>query len=126
MYSLFHVVYYTSTLFQSLRYISGKSEHQTIPLRLLNLKLIYPTEMDAEGFWMSLFRNHLTLSEIMPKLLPNVIKTFFEISAFFVQFLQVWNTEQSNRDFTALPVVNPPKVSHILVIVFKYLSTFYF
>lgn len=103
--SLFHVSYGFWTFVQYLRYLSNTSCHQTPPLQLLQLKLVYlATPEFMPAFWTALFRGHLSFSDLRAGLFQNLL----EVSAFFMQFLQVWNTEMANYSFTSLPAVPPP------------------
>ncbi|KAK5638789.1 hypothetical protein RI129_013084 [Pyrocoelia pectoralis] len=111
LHSLFHCLYGFWTFVQYLRYLSNASCHQTPSLQLLRLKLAYAlTPQLIPAFWTALFRGELSLSDFGTGLLRNTTTSVLELSAFFMQFLQVWNAERANYSFTSLPIVPPPPV----------------
>lgn len=91
-----------------IRYMSNKADSQLPSLQLLNLKLIYATNEDDQHFWASLIKGELSLGDIGAGLVKNTVQSLLEISAFFVQFLQAWNSERMNFSMTSLPVVRAP------------------
>ncbi|KAF2904853.1 hypothetical protein ILUMI_01324 [Ignelater luminosus] len=107
--SFFEIFLNSWTLIQYLRYMSDQSEFQLPFLQILKLKLVYSNELqDDSGFWSALFRGQLSFSELSKGFIQNTALSFLELSAFFIQFLQVWNQERPNYNFSALPVVPPP------------------
>ena len=109
VHTLLQAFYGTWTFIQYLRYMSNTSSHQTPALQLLKLKLIYSlTPQLASTFWTALFKGELSFRDFRSGLFQNTVMSILELSAFFMQFLQVWNTEKANFNFSALPIVPPP------------------
>lgn len=97
-------------LLNYLRYMADQTESQNPNLQMLKLKLVYSSEPeDVLLFWTSLFKRKLSLKEFGVGIVQNGFRTFFEVGAFFVQFLQVWYREKPNYSLTALPTVPPPQ-----------------
>lgn len=102
-------------VYNYIKYMSGQSATQLPTLKLINLKLVY-AEPVPEGptFWNLLFKGqfrdlwHLNL-------LRNCVGSTLTVSAFFLQFLQSWQSERANFSITALPKVAPPPVSIFLL-----------
>lgn len=111
IHSTFEITWGSWILANYLRYMSGEANSQLPSLQLINLKLVYSMEQDnAQAFWTALFRGKLSCSQLSTGLLQNAVRSVLEISAFFVQFLQAWNTEQANYNVTALPTTPVPHV----------------
>ncbi|XP_018319053.1 peroxisome assembly protein 12 [Agrilus planipennis] len=98
------------TFVQYLKYIGNRTDVQLPELLLIKLKLVYAEEtLDFIDFWSQLFKGELSASEIVSGILHNGLATALEISAFFLQFLKVWNDEKMNYNLTSLPKVAPPE-----------------
>ncbi|XP_018562005.1 peroxisome assembly protein 12 [Anoplophora glabripennis] len=96
-----------------LKYMSNQTEVQTPILNLIDVKLTYSLDQqDIPSFWSALFKGNLSISELSFGLVKNALTTFLEVTAFFLQFLQSWNTHKSNFNFTDLPLVPPPPVDN--------------
>lgn len=87
--------------------MANKTDAQLPILKLINMQLVYSNELQEINFWSALFRGELSFSEFI----KNSMGAVLEITAFFVQFLQVWNVEKPNYNLNALPVVKPPDVN---------------
>jgi len=96
-------------------YISEKSKYPLPLLRLLSITLTYADPQSA-----------LSITELLRKIKYNsftigdgwdifqrVITRFFELGAFFLQFLSWWNQENYGIDIMSLPAPLPPKVKII-------------
>ncbi|KAK4878832.1 hypothetical protein RN001_011338 [Aquatica leii] len=107
-YTLYQITHRSLTFVQYLSYMSNSSEYQSLSLRLLKLKLVYASATVAPAFWSALIRGNLSLNDFRKGFFENSLQSFLELLSFFMQFLQVWNEEQSNYNFSALPNVPPP------------------
>lgn len=107
--SFLHISYSFWSISQYIKYMSGSTDIQTPDLRILSLKLTYTElEQNHDGFWSTLFKGNLTASQLTSGLLGQAFQNSLEIGAFFVQFLQSWQMEQSHVSLTALPTPKPP------------------
>lgn len=97
LHTLSHLSWGVWTVINYLRYMSNKTNAQLPILEIINLQYVYSVEVEDLNFWSSFS-------------LSNGLRTTLEISAFFMQFLQVWNAEKPNFNLAALPVVEPPNV----------------
>ncbi|KAF5304228.1 hypothetical protein FQR65_LT08035 [Abscondita terminalis] len=108
----YEITYRFFTFVQYLCYMSNMSEHQSISLRLLKLKLAYANASIAPAFWSALFRGNFSAADFRKGFVENTLQSVLGVVAFFMQFLQVWNEEQSNYSFGALPTVPPPPLDN--------------
>ncbi|XP_066153850.1 peroxisome assembly protein 12 [Euwallacea fornicatus] len=106
--STFEVLWSLATLNSYLKYMSEQTDIQIPLLNILGLKFAYSNEEPSLSFWSALFRGNLKLSDINFGLARNAVSTVLETAAFFMQFLQVWNSQKPNFAFTYLPKVEPP------------------
>lgn len=111
VHSASHLTWGLWTVINYLRYMSNKTGSQLPMLHLLKLRLLYSGELQDANFWSELFRGRLGLSEVGAGLARNAVGSALELTAFFMQFLQVWNAERLDFSPTAFPVVRPPDVS---------------
>ncbi|CAH0548690.1 unnamed protein product [Brassicogethes aeneus] len=106
--STFELTWGVLTLLNYLKYMSNGTDSQLLMLKLIDLKLVRSGEQDVGGFWSALFKGQLSLTDVSVGLFKNSVVTALEVTAFFLQFLQTWNSEKSNYKMTDLPVVPPP------------------
>ncbi|XP_059612376.1 peroxisome assembly protein 12 [Phlebotomus argentipes] len=97
---------------QYIAYLSGNSQSHTPLFRAINQGLTYiqGDDEETEWTWRNLLRGHLKMSTI----LSEVILKSLEFSAFFIQFLQWWQTEAQHTDLTSLPTPSFPVLTRDL------------
>uniref|UniRef100_A0A1B0CY49 Peroxisome assembly protein 12 n=1 Tax=Lutzomyia longipalpis TaxID=7200 RepID=A0A1B0CY49_LUTLO len=92
---------------QYIAYLSSYSTSHTPLFRIANQGLTYIQEEEGvEWTWRNLLRGQLKLSTV----LSEVILKGLEFSAFFIQFLQWWQTEAQHTDLTSLPTPDFPVI----------------
>lgn len=92
-------------LIQYLRYLAKFTPSHSPLLAVTNMCLTYGEEEPKQDWtWQDLFRGKLKFATVLSGLLLNGL----ESSAFFLQFLQWWQTEAQNTDLTNLPIPQPP------------------
>lgn len=92
-------------LIQYLRYLTKKTPSHLPILQLTDMCLTYTEEEQTPQWsWSELFRGKIKAAAFFSGLALNVL----ESSAFFLQFLQWWQTEAETSDFTHLPVPASP------------------
>lgn len=113
LHSVFHIVWESLVLVQYFMYMSGKSLHHSPLLRMIGISLIY-TSQEPEGLPWSYLKNCITsrdfrsLPGVTFQVLRGLLSNSFEVFAFFLQFLQVWYSEQRQTNLTALPIPAAP------------------
>ncbi|XP_072394885.1 peroxisome assembly protein 12 [Diabrotica undecimpunctata] len=111
--STFELMYGLLTIHNYIRYMAQNTEYQTPIYQLIESKLVYNKDIeDYSGFWTSLFKGSLSLSQISFGLIRNGVSTTLEVGAFFLQFLQMWNSQKSNFNVTDLPSVPAPSLDN--------------
>ncbi|KAH0953524.1 hypothetical protein HN011_010503 [Eciton burchellii] len=113
--TVFFITYEFLVLYNYMLYISEKSKYPLPLLRLLSITLTYADPQSA-----------LSITELLRKIKYNsftigdgwdifqrVITRFFELGAFFLQFLSWWNQENYGINIMSLPAPLPPKISSI-------------
>lgn len=94
-------------LIQYLRYLTKRTSSHVPILQLTGMFLSYADEESAPQWsWSELFRGKIKAATFFSGLALNAL----ESSAFFLQFLQWWNTEAETSDFTHLPVPEAPQL----------------
>lgn len=93
-------------LIQYLRYLTKRTPSHLPILQLTGMYLSYADEEDAPSnwSWRELFRGKIKAATFFSGLALHCL----ESSAFFLQFLQWWQTEAETSDFTHLPVPEAP------------------
>lgn len=92
-------------LLQYLRYLTKQAPSHLPLLELTGMYLSYgDEETTPQWTWTELFRGKIKLATFVSGLALNAL----ESSAFFLQFLQWWQTEAETSDFTNLPVPKAP------------------
>uniref|UniRef100_A0A6B2EG42 Peroxisome assembly protein 12 n=1 Tax=Phlebotomus kandelakii TaxID=1109342 RepID=A0A6B2EG42_9DIPT len=90
---------------QYLAYLSGYSKSHTPLFRVTRQALTYiQEEEDVEWNWRNLLKGQLKISTVFSE----IILKSLEFSAFFIQFLQWWQTEAHHTDLTSLPTPKFP------------------
>ncbi|XP_056648083.1 peroxisome assembly protein 12 isoform X2 [Diorhabda sublineata] len=111
--STFEFVWGVFLIHNYIKYMAQSTEYQTPIYQLIDTKLVYDRNVeDQSGFWTSLFKGSLSLSQINFGIIRNGISTTLEVGAFFLQFLQVWNSQKSNYNMTDLPNVPAPMLDN--------------
>lgn len=111
-YSTLELMWGLFTIHNYIRYMANRTEYQNPIYQLIDCKLTYNVDIEdpSAGFWTSLFKGSLSLPQLSFSLLRNGITTTLEVGAFFLQFLQTWNSHKSNYNMTDLPIVpSPPR-----------------
>lgn len=94
-------------LIQYLRYLTKRSSSHLPVLQLTSMYLSYADEESTPQWsWSELFRGKIKAATVFSGLALNAL----ESSAFFLQFLQWWQTEAETADFTHLPVPEAPEL----------------
>lgn len=90
---------------QYIAYLSNYSNSHTPWFRITSQGLTYiQVEEDVEWSLRNLLRGQLKLTTV----LSDVLLKGLEFSAFFIQFLQWWQTEAQHTDLTSLPTPDFP------------------
>ncbi|XP_023029936.1 peroxisomal biogenesis factor 12 isoform X2 [Leptinotarsa decemlineata] len=111
--SSFEIIWGLISIHNYVQYMANNSEFQTPLLKLIDLKLTYNMDqMDDTNLWSSLFKGSLSLSQLSFGLIRNAVATSLEVGAFFLQFLQAWNTQKSNYNVTDLPNAIAPMIDN--------------
>ncbi|KAJ8980407.1 hypothetical protein NQ317_009402 [Molorchus minor] len=111
--STFELAWGLITLNNYLKYMSNKTEFQTLVLKQVDVKLSYAVDQqEASSFWSALFKGNLSLSEMSFGFVKNAVTGFLEVTAFFLQFLQTWNAQRADFIMTELPTVPPPAMDN--------------
>lgn len=99
-------VYEFMKLFQFISYLANRSKSHTPVMRLINVGLQYipPDETAIDWNWHDLIGGKIKMATI----LSGVLFRGLELSAFFLQFLQWWQNESTQKNITDLPVPPPP------------------
>jgi peroxin-12 len=106
-----HLFKYTTGIYellkfvQYLRFLTQATSSHTPLMGLLHLGVTYlEQEEEEEWSWRELLSGKLKMASLMSGFLFRGL----ELSAFFLQFIQWWQTEASQGDITSLPVPPPP------------------
>lgn len=92
---------------QYLRYLTKRTSSHLPILQLTGMYLSYSDEEETPQWsWTELFRGKIKMATFFSGLALNVL----ESSAFFLQFLQWWQTEAETSDLTNLPVPKSPEL----------------
>lgn len=92
-------------LIQYLRYLTKRVPSHLPLLQLTHMYLSYGDEDNTPQWsWSELFRGRIKAATVF----SGLALTALESSAFFLQFLQWWQTEAETSDFTHLPVPESP------------------
>ncbi|XP_030765307.1 peroxisome assembly protein 12 [Sitophilus oryzae] len=101
IWGLMHIHYY-------LRYMALDTKYQLPSLHMLNMKLCYSYELPAPSLWEILFSRKLVLSELSFDIVRRTLGNIFEVTAFFIHFLESWNAKMPKNNMTDLPKVQVP------------------
>lgn len=94
-------------LVQYLRYLTKRTPSHLPILQLTGIYLTYgDDETTPQWSWGELLRGKIKVATFFSALALNAL----ESSAFFLQFLQWWQTEAETSDLTNLPVPEAPKL----------------
>ncbi|XP_065206894.1 peroxisome assembly protein 12-A [Planococcus citri] len=113
LYKSSHIIIESFYIFYYLRYMIGKSETHSVLLRLAGVTLVYYHEKPQTiKCWRNTLKDIISGNWRSSIDLLNVLKGFFgrslEITAFFIQFLSWWHSEQLHSKFTAYPIPPAP------------------
>ncbi|XP_055706378.1 peroxisome assembly protein 12 [Phlebotomus papatasi] len=99
-------IYECLKIAQYIAYLAGYSKSHTPLFRATRQGLTYiqGEEEDIEWSWKNLLRGHVKISTV----LSEIVLKGLEFSAFFIQFLQWWQTEAQHTDLTSLPTPDYP------------------
>ncbi|GAB0097392.1 Peroxisome assembly protein 12 [Sergentomyia squamirostris] len=91
---------------QYIAYLANYSTSHTPIFRVIRQGLTYiqTEEESIDWTWKNLLKGHLRISTV----LSEIILRSLEFSAFFIQFLQWWQTEAQHTDLTSLPTPKYP------------------
>lgn len=95
-------------LIQYLRYLTKKAPNHLPILHLTKMYLTYADEetLASQWTWGELFAGKIKMATFASGLVLSAL----ESSAFFLQFLQWWQTEAETSDLTHLPVPDAPSL----------------
>lgn len=91
-------------LMQYIAFLTKFSSTGILEQRACNLQLEYSTPMHVEWSWRDVLSKRVTPSKVF----NDVLFRGLELSAFFLQFLQWFQSEAKTTDITALPRPLPP------------------
>ncbi|XP_034236660.1 peroxisome assembly protein 12 [Thrips palmi] len=111
---MLHLFWELWTLVEYLRYLSGRSNTHSPALAIARVALSYAPDEENDCSWTQMWQaiSSGSFRATIPsmKTVGSVFTRGLELSAFFIQFLQWWHSEQTRTDITALPVPDPPPI----------------
>ncbi|XP_058117447.1 peroxisome assembly protein 12-A [Anopheles ziemanni] len=109
---LFRMVPFVKAFYESVKlihyvsYLSNATETHSPTLRILRLGLTYLSEEEESWSFKDIFQGKIRVATM----LSTALLRWLELSAFFLQFIEWWQTEANIGDLSKLPIPDAPSL----------------
>lgn len=112
-YKSMNILYEISRLYYMIGYMSGHLENHSPLLEICGVKLVYHNIQvpSWKELFTDYFKNKTRISTVILPITLKIFSQFIEISAFTVQFLNWWHSDEVKTKLNSLPVPPPLPVA---------------